>query len=95
LLTEEHQMNNSVDTNSPVNTVTLQGRPRDWNSHSRSRVLLAIALLVGVYLLAGRWPVAQEGGSLGLVGGFMVYWSLGSLVTVLLLAISDRGAGRS
>lgn len=71
----------------------LTGRPgshRDWNSRSVFRVVRAVALLVGVCLLASRIPDAPPEANLALLGGFMFYWVAGGLVTVALLIISDR-----
>ena len=54
------------------------------------RLLVAAALLFTVYLLASLLPVDTAGMDFSVIGGFLVFWVLGGVFTITLLALSDR-----
>lgn len=73
---------------------SLQGH-RDWSVRSIISVLVAAAMLGGVYLLPGIFPdPGSDGSGFGLLGEFLGFWILGGLLTMMLLVFSDWCHGR-
>jgi hypothetical protein len=52
--------------------------------------MLAAAVLSLVYYLAGLVPVSETGVGESILPGFALFWLLGGLLTITLLALSDR-----
>ncbi len=63
---------------------------REWTWRSVRRLLLAGAVLSLIFYLAGLVPVESEEAESGLLGSFVLFWFLGGLITITLLALSDR-----
>ncbi len=65
-------------------------RSREWTPGRLLRITLALLALVVVIAACGSLPV--EGGrfSSGAVGLFLLIWGVGGLLTITLLAASDR-----
>ncbi len=65
-------------------------KSREWTPARVLRIALAAVLLVGVYLAAGLLPTESGSFNPGAVGSFVMFWVLGGVFTITLLAASDR-----
>lgn len=65
-------------------------RSNEWTPSRLLSILLALALLLVVFIAAGELPPDGEGISVSAIGGFLLFWGLGGLITITLLAASDR-----
>ena len=65
-------------------------RSREWTGSRLLRIAIAAMLLVAVYLGAGLLPTEGDSFNPGAVGGFLMFWGLGGVFTISLLAASDR-----
>jgi hypothetical protein len=54
------------------------------------RLALAVAVLSLVYCLSGLVPVSETEAGNSFLPGLALFWFLGGLVTITLLALSDR-----
>ncbi len=63
---------------------------REWTGRSVVRLLLAAAVLSLVYYVAGLVPVTEAESGDSLLPGIVMFWLLGGLLTITLLALSDR-----
>jgi hypothetical protein len=69
-----------------------QSNHQEWTIRSFLRVVLAVALLTGVYFLASWIPVDQGEAGHSLFTGFIFFWIMGGIFTITLLALSDRNS---
>ena len=65
---------------------------REWTLRSIFKLVLACGLLSLVYFLASWIPVERDAATGNLVSGFLMFWVLGGVFTVALLALTDRRA---
>ena len=65
---------------------------KGWNWRRGGRLVLAATLLVVVYLAVGNLPVGFDGMPVEAITGFVLFWVLGGLFTITLMAFIDRKA---
>ncbi len=64
-------------------------QPKEWSGRNVARIALAAALLVAVYVLASWMPAEDSAVSVHTAGRFLMFWIIGGVLTVGLLALSD------
>jgi hypothetical protein len=65
---------------------------REWSGATIVRLLGALAALSLVYFLTSHIPLAQGEAVSGVVSEILFFWVLGGVLTMVLLAFSDRKA---
>ena len=65
---------------------------REWTGRSVFRLVLAAVVMSAVYFLASLLPAPAEQAEAGshMLSNFALFWVLGGIVTITMLALSDR-----
>ncbi len=84
-------MKTAVDLFQAASADQPEQQRKEWTGRSVIRLCIAVLVMTVVYFLASSLPapVEQAEGSFFL-SGFALFWVLGGLFTITLLALSDR-----